>query len=150
MDKISTSLIGNLSPHCKIMLSIKCKELFRKYNLWFFNSERGDVICAGRGLASSFHEICPTVMKWAAMPSSFGLDQVEVSWNSKRWFTFKRKVPGMEWSAILTPNGGRILPIVQPEEIDEAIGLSPLFKNVVTVWVGKENHFEDEEFYPPY
>ncbi|KAG8777997.1 hypothetical protein FRC16_003992, partial [Serendipita sp. 398] len=123
MDKISTSLIGNLSPHCKIMLSIKCKELFRKYNLWFFNSERGDVIRAGRGLASSFHEICPTVMKWAAMPSSFGLDQVEVSWNSKRWFTFKRKVPGMEWSAILTPNGGRILPIVQPEEIDEAIGL---------------------------
>ncbi|KAG8810768.1 hypothetical protein FRC18_003892 [Serendipita sp. 400] len=87
-------------------------------------------------------------MKWAAMPSSFGLFQVEILWNSKRWFTFKRKVPGMEWTAILTPNGGNILPKMPEVELLRRVRFIPPFKNVVTVWVGRENRFAAEEFYP--
>ncbi|KAG8773574.1 hypothetical protein FRC15_001927 [Serendipita sp. 397] len=150
MDTIGSALIGNLSPECKIMLSITCKEIQEKKNSSSLHDyERGgQVFRAGDGPANCFHEVCPTVMKWAAMPSSFGLFQVEILWNSKRWFTFKRKVPGVEWTAILTPNGGNILPKMPEIELLRRVRFIPPFKNVVTVWVGRENRFAAEEFYP--
>ncbi|KAG8810769.1 hypothetical protein FRC18_003893 [Serendipita sp. 400] len=151
MDSICSALIGNLSPECKIMLSITSHEVHTKADnhRWINDYERGgSVLRAGDGPASCFHELCPTVMKWASMPSSFGLHQVEILWDSRRWFTFKRKVPGVEWLAVLTPNGGYILPEISDAEINGEIRLLPPFKNVVTVWIGRENQFSVEEFYP--
>ncbi|KAG8810758.1 hypothetical protein FRC18_003897 [Serendipita sp. 400] len=146
MEKIASSLIGNLLPECDIKLAITCLLPYKiTRNLWFEHKESGRILYADTGPAQSFDEICPIVMKWAAIPSAFGLDQVEIWSDSERWFTFKRKVPGVQWSVILTPNGGKILPEYYPERM---INSSRLFKNVVTVWVSQENRFRAEDFYP--
>ncbi|KAG8796946.1 hypothetical protein FRC17_007901 [Serendipita sp. 399] len=149
MDKICSSLIGNLPSECSIKLSVTCKEVHKRKDLFMFTDEDiGQILRSGYGPSTCFNEVCPTVMKWAAIPA-FGLVQVEIWWNSHRWFTFKRKIPEVEWLAILTPNGGKITPDIPMDVLRDRLHSLPRFKNAVSVWVGKENTFPRTEFYPP-